>query len=262
MKRRGFTLIELLVVIAIIAILAAILFPVFAQAREKARQASCLSNMKQMGLATRMYLQDYDETWFPAWHNRPEGNGHWFFRISPYVKSGTGDNWNTYRQTGEIRICPSGIARRFNYAMNGHICPLWGEWDGWVNYVPDSDAIFTHPAETIVYGDSTQIGAWGYDTAANFCWWPGQECCYWGNFPQGDNDPLWRLLDRDLSPSDWDGNNWDWCAMKGWGQVRYRHNLTANFVFADGHAKAIRRGLVKVPYNWSITGKDENDWSR
>jgi len=65
-KRQAFTLIELLVVIAIIAILAAILFPVFAQAREKARQATCLSNMKQMGLATRMYLQDYDETWFPA----------------------------------------------------------------------------------------------------------------------------------------------------------------------------------------------------
>jgi len=66
MKRYAFTLIELLVVIAIIAILAAILFPVFAQAREKARQASCLSHMKQIGLATRMYLQDYDETWFPA----------------------------------------------------------------------------------------------------------------------------------------------------------------------------------------------------
>jgi prepilin-type N-terminal cleavage/methylation domain-containing protein len=62
---RAFTLIELLVVIAIIAILAAILFPVFAQAREKARQASCLSNMKQMGLSARMYAQDYDETWVP-----------------------------------------------------------------------------------------------------------------------------------------------------------------------------------------------------
>ena len=59
--RHGFTLIELLVVIAIIAILAAILFPVFAQAREKARQVACLSNAKQMGTAAMMYAQDYDE---------------------------------------------------------------------------------------------------------------------------------------------------------------------------------------------------------
>ena len=64
--RQGFTLIELLVVIAIIAILAAILFPVFAQARESARQASCASNMKQVGVAMNMYMQDYDEMWVPA----------------------------------------------------------------------------------------------------------------------------------------------------------------------------------------------------
>ena len=62
-NKRGFTLIELLVVIAIIAILAAILFPVFAQAREKARQASCQSNLKQIGIAFKMYVQDYDEKW-------------------------------------------------------------------------------------------------------------------------------------------------------------------------------------------------------
>src|SRR4051794_34796454 len=61
-RKPAFTLIELLVVIAIIAILAAILFPVFAQAREKARQAGCLSNLKQVGMATQMYMQDYDET--------------------------------------------------------------------------------------------------------------------------------------------------------------------------------------------------------
>src|SRR2546423_715961 len=83
-RRNGFTLIELLVVIAITAILAAILFPVFAQAREKAGQAGCLSNLKQIGTATMMYVQDYDETYphqlalsipgttfgtdFAAWH--------------------------------------------------------------------------------------------------------------------------------------------------------------------------------------------------
>ena len=91
--RKGFTLIELLVVIAIIAILAAILFPVFAKAREKARQASCLSNQKQIGLALMQYVQDYDETfpdivYYPTFYDgtsvvQPYGA---FYHLGPYIK--------------------------------------------------------------------------------------------------------------------------------------------------------------------------------
>ncbi|MBC8134327.1 MAG: DUF1559 domain-containing protein, partial [Fibrella sp.] len=89
-NRRAFTLIELLVVIAIIAILAAILFPVFAQAREKARQASCLSNLKQLGLGVIQYVQDYDETYPIGVGEGSYGTNptaHWQQAIVPYVKA-------------------------------------------------------------------------------------------------------------------------------------------------------------------------------
>src|SRR6185369_9056268 len=79
----AFTLIELLVVIAIIAILAAILFPVFAQARESARQAMCASNFRQLGLAMRMYVTDYDSTWFPAFTISDIGSG--FSKEQPWI---------------------------------------------------------------------------------------------------------------------------------------------------------------------------------
>ena len=98
-KARGFTLIELLVVIAIIAILAAILFPVFARAREKARQASCLSNTKQLALAFMQYVQDYDEK-FPTWGRTgwpPPTLPYmtWWCEVYPYVKN------------GPVYVCPS-----------------------------------------------------------------------------------------------------------------------------------------------------------
>src|SRR5437870_2702451 len=88
-KQRAFTLIELLVVIAIIAILAAILFPVFAQARDKARQSSCLSNARQIGLAITMYVQDYDETfyWQKAWDEVVDvGGGFWGPSYKSYIR--------------------------------------------------------------------------------------------------------------------------------------------------------------------------------
>src|SRR5262245_25681950 len=125
-RRKGFTLIELLVVIAIIAILAAILFPVFAQARTKARQASDMSNMKQLGLAMIMYAQDYDETYNPRSSVNPvycpgEPGDRWDLwpaLLLPYVKNGQvfvspqfkalhniwGEDWYCHQTLGPILI--------------------------------------------------------------------------------------------------------------------------------------------------------------
>jgi prepilin-type N-terminal cleavage/methylation domain-containing protein len=127
MQRKAFTLIELLVVIAIIAILGAILFPVFAQAREKARQTTCASNLRQIVLATQMYLQDYDETFFPAHStgqvggNLPNNYGRlfWPWLVRPYTNS------------FEAFWCPSepeDNCRKRNHPYFGYCsgCPLRG----------------------------------------------------------------------------------------------------------------------------------------
>jgi prepilin-type N-terminal cleavage/methylation domain-containing protein/prepilin-type processing-associated H-X9-DG protein len=103
---KGFTLIELLVVIAIIAILAAILFPVFAQARAKARQAMCLSNVKGLGLAFTLYVQDYDETYPPTDYDLPGPvRVTWTTLVNPYIKA-SGDTENK-GQRKSIFVCPS-----------------------------------------------------------------------------------------------------------------------------------------------------------
>lgn len=117
-KPCGFTLIELLVVIAIIAILAAILFPVFARAREQARRASCLSNLKQLGVATQMYCQDYDET-FPAccaWvpgvkvdagaGTLAEIGTPW--SVAPYYSTAFKECLHPYVRNSQIWLCPTG----------------------------------------------------------------------------------------------------------------------------------------------------------
>ncbi len=113
MRRLAFTLIEILVVIAIIAILAAILFPVFSRARESARRASCASNLKQIGLAWIMYSQDYDERTTPVYVAVPQGPylGHatlsyWPDLLHPYVKSGSGKVGESGSMRG-VFTCPS-----------------------------------------------------------------------------------------------------------------------------------------------------------
>ena len=119
-KRRAFTLIELLVVIAIIAILAAILFPVFAQARDKARQTADLSNLKQIGLAIQMYAQDYDETMAPAegWRpDLPSDPGQfvtWMALVLPYTK-----NHQIFRSPKYAFLYPESIASWLNYGLHG-----------------------------------------------------------------------------------------------------------------------------------------------
>lgn len=119
-NRKGFTLIELLVVIAIIAILAAILFPVFAKARERARQSGCVNNLKQMGIAHNMYLDDYDGTFAPnvglvSLGTRQDGKQTW----AEYLKS--------YNKALDVYTCPSDD-HTFSYARN--------HWEG-SNIYPD-----------------------------------------------------------------------------------------------------------------------------
>jgi prepilin-type N-terminal cleavage/methylation domain-containing protein len=129
-RRRAFTLIELLVVIAIIAILAAILFPVFAQAREKARQAVCLSNLKQLGTAVMIYVQDYDET-FP-WGiglgtvgtvKKERNPSEVTTMLVPYVKNDA------------IYICPDNDGQRFaagRWVATNQRITYWWQWGlGW-----------------------------------------------------------------------------------------------------------------------------------
>ena len=166
MRRRGFTLIELLVVIAIIAILAAILFPVFARARAKARQTACTSNVKQLMTSLLMYVQDYDEMFGlgGGWNGNGTTAAQWWIAIQPYVK-----NW-------QIERCPSNSINAGYSATNpytywgqtGPICPTYAALPG-LDYT--ALAKVQTPAQKIMVMDSNHeaVPDWNRAQYATIC---------------------------------------------------------------------------------------------
>jgi len=228
MKRKGFTLIELLVVIAIIAILAAILFPVFAKAREKARQITCVNNMKQIGLATMQYIQDYDET-FPF--DKPqEQPGSWYgnwakygylYPLEPYLKS-----------SGVLR-CPSRPANSdLNIAINSS---KRADVDGW-------DALWGMWCCSLGSGATPPRPIWSYAAALAKIKSPANVICI---FEDG-----WAQT-TGQSGSGFTGQFFGQWA--GTTPVEPLHSNGMNFTFADSHVKWF--SVVGHP-KW-----DSTDWS-
>ncbi len=266
-RRRGFTLIELLVVIAIIAILAAILFPVFAQAREKARAISCISNEKQMGTAFMLYVQDYDETFPMSQYNAgndPNLGLLWPTFIYPYLKNGDvgydGGTEFTWGMTGVFQ-CPDyplpgqGSA----YAVNVHMMPVLsypGCSPPVLPVIPCTLAMLQSSADTVLVAE---VGVNDGDGAYNIF---DPEEDYWtttaGN-PFGSHPDDTALVngDCDATSAQIASENYTYggCGML----PRYRHSRTSNFLFSDGHAKAIVRGNLNWYKNIYIQGLYEAD---
>ncbi len=272
MKRNGFTLIELLVVIAIIAILAAILFPVFAQAREKARAISCASNIRQLGLAVIQYVQDNDED-MPIGVTRGIGaysfGEGWGGSVQPYVKS-TGIYKCPDDPTSNTATAPAGASGATgqtyyptSYAYN-------------TNARGRSDAAFVGPASTVllceVYGaqvrvDQTDEGLYtntygDFSPATNGLPDPtfaggGTLCDNAANGTGNDLKLATGVMDAGTSgtmpASEYSASSY----VSTSGGV---HTGGSNFLFADGHVKDLKPSQVSAGHNGN-PGQDQEDAS-
>jgi prepilin-type N-terminal cleavage/methylation domain-containing protein/prepilin-type processing-associated H-X9-DG protein len=215
-RKQAFTLIELLVVIAIIAILAAILFPVFAQAREKARAATCTSNLKQIGLAFKMYVQDYDETWLRA---DPRSAAPFNDCCSAGQQGGHGLNFGfggwvsngliPYTKNQGIYLCP-------DYQQNGFPDP-------WSNG-----------------GDATHDGKKNFSYAFNYLSLYGVREAVIpevsGAIVMADSSTAWWDCRYISSCGFWANRDWQWHLQKRYDLTEW-HNQKNNVLFEDGHVK-------------------------
>jgi prepilin-type N-terminal cleavage/methylation domain-containing protein/prepilin-type processing-associated H-X9-DG protein len=261
-KRSAFTLIELLVVIAIIAILAAILFPVFAQAREKARQAACLSNNKQIANALMMYTQDFDEVLpLGAWSNA-NGSSRWFQDLYPYVKS------------LDVYVCPN-ITESPVAGMAGYYVPTLYPYP---KFAGDTGK---YPTTSGGYGMNTNLlGNTGIDckaladitdSAGTFIVCDASRV---KNTVVGNYDPAswFKLQDRSTDwqvtpPTDWTGGSTDRYIKTDSNNLRRpiaRHSGGLNVIYCDGHAKWSKAEqflgpLSATQFGWPY-GDARNSW--